>query len=307
MKASEKKNFQQWDIETIQERLRAHCDEVSANFMEEGEIILVDDFSQLHILEETTQTKTTVIGYCSSGSCTLRINMKDCVIRANDLLCILPDQWICLVKNDNFHCSFLVLNNTLSLQLLPKVQNIVQYLFDFYLFVRENPCIPLTDEEIATIQDYQHFLCKRKEKELFRKEIQQHMLMSLMYELCNIAGRIILQQKNKSKNRKTAYTEQFLIELSQNFRKERSVQFYADRLRISPKYLSGIIKEVSGKQASQWIEEAVVNEARHLLDNTAMSIQEVANELHFCNQSFFGKFFKEHTGLSPKNYRKKAE
>lgn len=307
MKTNEKKNFQQWDIETIQERLRTHRDEVSANFMEEGEIILVDDFSQLHILEETTQTKTTVIGYCSSGSCTLRINMKDCVIRANDLLCILPDQWICLKENNHFHCSFIVLNNTLSLQLLPKVQNIVQYLFDFYLFVRENPCIPLTDEEITAIQTYQRILCRRDDKELFRKEIQQHLLMALMYELCNIAGRVILQQKNRNKSRKTAYTEQFLIELSRNFRKERSVQFYADRLRISPKYLSGIIKEVSGKQASQWIEEAVVNEARHLLDNTAMSIQEVANELHFCNQSFFGKFFKEHTGLSPKNYRKKAE
>ena len=237
----------------------------------------------------------------------MRINMKDCVIRANDLLCIFPDQWISLVKNEHFHCSFIVLNNTLSLQLLPKVQNIVQYLFDFFLFVRENPCIHLSDKEIATIQDYQRFLCKREEKELFRREIQQNLLMALMYELCNIAGRVILQQKNKSKNRKTTYTEQFLIELSQNFRKERSVQFYADRLHISPKYLSGIIREVSGKYASQWIEEAVINEAKHLLDNTSLSIQEITNELHFCNQSFFGKFFKEHTGYSPKNYRKKVE
>ena len=298
-----KSGIRQWDIATVQEKLRAHKDEVEADFIDES-IIVVDDFSQLHILEETCQAKMTVIGYCSSGSCTLRINMKDYDIRQNDLLCILPDQWVSLLGSHDFHCSFVIMTAELSMQLLPKVQN----LYDLFLFIRKNPCIRLTAEEIATIRAYQSFLKERirNRNGLFKKEIRQHLLMSLLYELSDIAGRVILQQHDKTMNRKEEYAEQFFSDLSKNHKRERSVKFYADRLHITPKYLSGIVKEVSGRLASEWIEEVVINEAKNMLSNTSMTIQEISNELNFSNQSFFGKYFKEHTGISPKAFRATA-
>ena len=302
-KARNEPQIPKWDIATVQEKLRAHRDEVKADIIEES-LIVVDDFSQLHILEETCQTQMTVIGYCSSGSCTLRINMKDYEIRPNDLLCILPEQWISLVKSDNFHCSFVIMTAELSMQLLPKVQN----LYDIFLFLRKNPCIHLDDAEINLIRSYQAFLKERHRDPhgMFMREIQQHLLMSLLYELCDIAGRVILQQHDKPMNRKEEYAEQFLLDLSMNYRRERGVGFYAERLHITPKYLSGIVKEVSGRHATEWIEEVVISEAKNMLTNSSLTIQEISNELNFCNQSFFGKYFKEHTGQSPKSFRAAA-
>ncbi|WNW02394.1 AraC family transcriptional regulator [Tenacibaculum sp. HL-MS23] len=96
----------------------------------------------------------------------------------------------------------------------------------------------------------------------------------------------------------------FLDLLNENFKSERSVQFYADVLCITSGYLSKVLKEVSGKTANQLIDEAVILEAKLLLNNPILSISEIAENLQFSDQSFFGKFFKKHTGLSPTAFRK---
>ena len=88
------------------------------------------------------------------------------------------------------------------------------------------------------------------------------------------------------------------------YKEERSLGFYAGKLCITPKYLSLISKDVSGRSAGEWIDQYVVLEAKTLLKSTRMSIQEIADVLNFANQSFFGKYFKHHTGISPKEYRK---
>ena len=91
----------------------------------------------------------------------------------------------------------------------------------------------------------------------------------------------------------------------ENYKQERSVAFYADKLCVTAKYLSLISKEVSGQPAGNWIDEYVILEAKTLLKSSQMSIQEIADSLNFANQSFFGKYFKHHTGISPKEYRKR--
>ena len=70
------------------------------------------------------------------------------------------------------------------------------------------------------------------------------------------------------------------------------------------KHLSGVVKEVSGKTAGEWIDNFVILEARALLKSSEMSVQEIAEYLHFANQSFFGQYFKHYVGMSPKEYRR---
>ena len=82
--------------------------------------------------------------------------------------------------------------------------------------------------------------------------------------------------------------------------------FYARQLNITPKYLSSVVKEVSGKTAARWIDESVILEAKTLLKYSGMSIQEIAYSLNFSTQSFFGKYFKQHTGTSPSRYKRKG-
>ena len=83
----------------------------------------------------------------------------------------------------------------------------------------------------------------------------------------------------------------------------RSVGFYAGQLNLTPKYLTTIIRKTSGRTAVQWIDDYVVLEAKNLLKYSTMSIQEISYYLNFPNQSFFGKYFKNHTGMTPTAYR----
>ena len=96
----------------------------------------------------------------------------------------------------------------------------------------------------------------------------------------------------------------FLDLLFVHFRCERSVAFYASKMCITSKYLTVVVKAVSGKTPSEWIREETVKEIERMLCHTQKSIKEIASELNFSNISFFGKYFKAYKGISPKHYRK---
>ena len=98
-------------------------------------------------------------------------------------------------------------------------------------------------------------------------------------------------------------TNRFIALVQQNYRKERFLDFYAEALEISPKQLSRTIKKETGFTAVQWIEKFVILEASVLLRSSNLNIQQIADELNFPSQSFFGKYFKKVTGLSPKDFR----
>ena len=98
--------------------------------------------------------------------------------------------------------------------------------------------------------------------------------------------------------------EKFLSLVQINYKEQRGLEFYADKLCFTPKYLSKVIKENSGTSANDWIDNHVVLEAKALLKSTNMTIQQISDELNFPSQSFFGKYFKRHVGVSPKEYKK---
>lgn len=102
-----------------------------------------------------------------------------------------------------------------------------------------------------------------------------------------------------------SHFDRFMRLLEENYMRQHSIKFYSDKMGLSPKYLSLMIKRVSGKLATEWIDEYVVLEAKNLIKYSSMNIQEISYALNFPNQSFFGKYFKRHTGLSPKAYRLK--
>lgn len=112
-----------------------------------------------------------------------------------------------------------------------------------------------------------------------------------------------LTETSRVKTRQEDYFEKFIRQVHIHYRQQRSVKFYADALHITPKYLSTIIKEISGRSAATWINEFVIQQAKVLLKFTGKSIQEITYELNFSTQSFFGKYFKRHTGMSPSEYR----
>ena len=95
--------------------------------------------------------------------------------------------------------------------------------------------------------------------------------------------------------------------VEENHRENHSVKYYADELFITPKYLSTVVEEMSGKGAKQWIDEYIALDAKVLLQSSQKDIQEISNELNFIDVGFFGKFFKRMTGMTPKAFREKKE
>ena len=92
--------------------------------------------------------------------------------------------------------------------------------------------------------------------------------------------------------------------LFEHCKEQHVVTFYAEKLFITPQYLSLILKELTGKSANKWIADALIVEAKMLLKAPQATVQQVADILHFSDQSTFGKFFKKHMGISPMEYRK---
>lgn len=87
----------------------------------------------------------------------------------------------------------------------------------------------------------------------------------------------------------------------------RGVKFYAGKLCLTPNYLSGAIKEYTGKTAAEWVDEYVILEAKIMLKDSSLSIQEISYKLNFPSQSAFGKYFRQQVGVSPKQYRNKEK
>ena len=112
----------------------------------------------------------------------------------------------------------------------------------------------------------------------------------------------MLDQEAFSKN--AGSFKEFMLLLGANYKKERSVGFYAEQMHLSPKYFTTLIKKASGQTAADWINHYVILEAKNLLKYSTMNVQEIAYSLNFPNQSFFGKYSKHHTGMTPSQYKR---
>ena len=136
----------------------------------------------------------------------------------------------------------------------------------------------------------------------FRLQMVQHVMMAIFY--ASDAPQSMSNKSDVIRSNADVLSKQFLELVKENFRKERQLQFYADALCITPRYLSRVVKECTGQSAADWIERYVVLEARALLKSTTMTVQQISDFLNFPSQTFFGKYFKRRVGMSPKEYRR---
>lgn len=125
-------------------------------------------------------------------------------------------------------------------------------------------------------------------------------IASFFYECGTKCYPPVLNSSQKTQGR---LTEKFLSLVQQHFKKERFLEFYADKMEMSAKHLSRSVKAATGFTAVEWIDRFVILEAKVLLKSTTMSVQQISDELNFASQSFFGRYFKKHTGHSPKEFR----
>lgn len=133
--------------------------------------------------------------------------------------------------------------------------------------------------------------------------------MSFLRTLLLIVCEQLLRQESTSKaidtstDRDKEIFNQFLVLLGHEQHKRRQVSYYAERLYITPKYLSTVCTRVSGKSPMRWITDSVMEQCYTLLKTTNMSIKEISNQMGFPNPSFFGQYFRDEAGMTPLEYR----
>ena len=142
----------------------------------------------------------------------------------------------------------------------------------------------------------------------FRKYIIRNEVGTLFMEVLHI--KLSKDSNNPASDeatRRENVTLKFVRLVLTHCREQHEVSYYADRLCMTPDNLSRIMKAHSSKTAIKWISDALVTEAKILLGNPNITIQYVADELNFGDQSSFGNFFRKHTGLTPREYRKRDQ
>jgi AraC-like DNA-binding protein len=137
----------------------------------------------------------------------------------------------------------------------------------------------------------------------FKTEAARHLTLAMFYGYSHLKHQI--SNKNISTSRQEEIYLQFIDLLDNHYSNERQVLFYADRLCITAKHLSQVVKNITGKTALAIIDEYVITEAKALLLSTTMSIQQISDRLNFPSQSVFGKYFKRCTSMTPKECRMK--
>lgn len=177
-----------------------------------------------------------------------------------------------------------------------------------YMKIRKNPTILLQESEIKTLDECMLRLRQTilQTSHHLQRLLIQNTLMGFFIEMGNIFSERKEYNTPPSLTRKEELFESFLRILYMYCKEQHVVSFYAEQLYITPQYLSLILKELTGRSANKWIDEALMQEAKILLKAPQATVQQVADALHFSDQSTFGKFFKKHAGMSPMEYRKNS-
>lgn len=180
-----------------------------------------------------------------------------------------------------------------------------------------NPMLNVSADEMQLLWRYVdliHHNTVGNSDDIYVRSISRCLIASLFYQVMQIASRYragheedemgnrIAAQRGLS--RKSLYVKEFMRLVQEHHMRERSLSFYASQLAISPKYLSVIIRDVTGRTATRWIDDYVILEAKNLLRFSGRTIQQISNDLNFGSQSAFGKYFKKCTGMSPTSYQR---
>lgn len=273
----------------------------NAQYMDEG-LVLTDCIADAPVPHEPTRMNFILMALCRRGKARYSIDTREQTVMPGDLLFIserhVLDNYM---ASPDFECLCIMVSTEFYHGFAQNVKNVSSLL----LFSMNNPVVSLTPIEVQTYITYFQAIREKMgdTSHHYRTELVKTLLLAMFYDMSGVIFRVE-QKSHKSQSRADVIFSNFIRLLEQNFRQERRVAWYAERLGITPKYLSEIVKQVSKRTPNEWIDSYVILEIRVLLRNSPKNIKEITEELHFPNQSFLGKYFKEHVGVSPSEYRR---
>ena len=271
-----------------------------------GECIAANSSPQMEVFRFPGRLDAFVIGVCTEGETTFTSNLKEYRLKKDSLFIIGPKHILQIQSDNRFKAHVIVITP----DFLRRINIDTKHMMPLFLQFGSRPCMELTHKECTSLRSFISMV----EQELegpetdFAVEIVGGLIAATIYKVGDILTHYIEEHpelENPIHNRAEEYFKQFTELLGEHYTRERSVGYYARQLCITPKYLTTLIKRISGKSVSEWIDSYVILEAKTLLKYSNMSVQEIAYYLNFPNQSFFGSYFKRNTGMSPSQYKAK--
>ena len=266
------------------------------------ECITASSDSQMQVFRFPCRIDAFIIGVGTEGETSVSFNLHEFRLKKDSMFIFTPKNILQVNSQQYFKADVIAISPDFMRRI-----NIKNMMPLFLKFV-ENPTLALTPEESRSMRG----MIAQIERETrgpethFSFDIVSGLIAATIYKVGDIMYHYFAEHpegQNNSHNRAEEYFKQFTHLLGEHFREERSVGFYARQLCITPKYLTTLIKRISGQSVSEWIDNYVILEAKTLLKYSTMSIQEIAYYLNFPNQSFFGSYFKRNTGMSPSQYK----
>ena len=271
-----------------------------------GECIAANSASEMEIFRFPSRLDAFIIGVGTEGETSLTSNLQEFRLKKNSLFIFNPKDILQVQSNDRFKAHLIVITP----DFLKRINIDTKRMMPLFLQFGSLPCMELTHAESQSLRSFISMV----EQELkgpetdFSSEIIGGLIATTIYKVGDILTHYLTEHPEVDSpmhNRAEEYFKQFTELLGEHYKHERSVGFYARQLCITPKYLTTLIKRISGKSVSEWIDSYVILEAKTLLKYSNMSVQEIAYYLNFPNQSFFGSYFKRNAGMSPSQYKAK--
>ena len=271
-----------------------------------GECIAANSASEMEIFRFPSRLNALIIGVGTEGETSLTSNLQEFRLKKDSLFIFSPKHILQVQSNNRFKAHLIVI----APDFLKRINIDTKRMMPLFLQFGSLPCMELTHAESQSLRSFISMV----EQELkgsetdFSSEIIGGLIAATIYKVGDILTHYLTEHPEVDSpihNRAEEYFRQFTELLGENYKHERSVGFYARQLCITPKYLTTLIKRISGKSVSEWIDNYVILEAKTLLKYSNMSVQEIAYYLNFPNQSFFGSYFKRNAGMSPSQYKAK--
>lgn len=262
------------------------------------DFVIIDNLVLKEIPKTPFKVNVTTIILCQEGLLEGNINLEHFKAQSPCLAVFLADRILEMKSiSHDFKGKILIMSKNFTDNLLLDVKERLPLIIS----TEKKPCQPLEDESLKSLENYFYMMKKaiKATDNPNRIEVARHLTLAFMYGFRHYFHPAI----NEDISHNQLLVERFLALTEREYHQEHLFKYYADKLCLSAKHLSKVIKNTTGKSANEWIDDYIMLEAKALLKSTDMTIQQISDELGFDNQSFFAKYFKRHLGKTPKQYK----
>ena len=242
---------------------------------------------------------------CTAGEGSFVFNEHCYHIMKNDLVVIpMPDRIKNLAAHPDMQVEWFAADYKFLQNLLPSNN----YSIGGSISLNRDPVISLNDEQARRmLEDFHRLRDRMGDRDLqFYHQLMGSLCLTMMYDIFEAHAQ---REATDTHTDRTAYIVKQLMALLATgvCQTERDVSYYAERLNVSPKYLSATVKRVTGHSVTSYIDRHAIPILKDYLDDDRLSLTQIAERMNFTSLSYFSRYCSKHLGHSPSEYRRSLQ